>query len=536
MRFNPPTLPSTILFYALWLSAAVHAYIPAVPTNNTQDAIQGGLNVSDISTLNLLWYENGSTNFYSIKVAYELVGNGSNGISQGALVHFSEQGLSGNTTVTPWIALVSCDANSTDASQVNDIFTIARDRGAVAGLLYSNYSSACIINKEYADPNHFDQVFDIYSTQSLDSARLIEERFGHINQSVYGNFNAQLLNESFWSINSTINNGSNTAAPGYIFATLRAYNATESAVPPSTTSTNNPSHGGGPPQGKKTSLAMIILYVITGCVSALFIVVIISGAIRAFRHPERYGPRRADPTNPDDVFGTQSRAKGLARAVLDTFPIVKFNASEGEARREKDEETRGMELSHWEVVDAPKTSRESGSSEQKMQNEKSPSNRTTTEEGSSDGQSPRTGLKRSGTQASRQNPDVTLQTIGRETCPICIVDFEEGDDLRVLPCEGKHRFHQACVDPWLLELSSSCPLCREDFYALEALISGRSEDQHEYHGYDHEHPHPTLNRGRFSRYLRFATRRRGGSNRELSGYYERNYPPVPAFPHQDERN
>lgn len=53
------------------------------------------------------------------------------------------------------------------------------------------------------------------------------------------------------------------------------------------------------------------------------------------------------------------------------------------------------------------------------------------------------------------------EAIGRETCPICIVDFEEGDELRVLPCEGKHRFHQTCVDPWLLELSSSCPLCRQ---------------------------------------------------------------------------
>jgi hypothetical protein len=177
------------------------------------------------------------------------------------------------------------------------------------------------------------------------------------------------------------------------------------------------------------------------------------------RNPERYGPRGADPTNPDDTMYPQSRAKGLARAVLETFPIVKFNLEE--ARPAKDEETQGVELSHWEVVDAPKTPGESSSSEQKTPGEKSVPNRALMEEGSSDGQPPRAALRRNGTQTSRQNPDVTPQTIGRETCPICIVDFEEGDDLRVLPCEGKHRFHQKCVDPWLLELSSSCPLCRE---------------------------------------------------------------------------
>jgi len=185
-------------------------------------------------------------------------------------------------------------------------------------------------------------------------------------------------------------------------------------------------------------------------------------AIRAFRHPERYGPRSVDPTNPDGTVYVQSRAKGLARAVLDTFPIVKFGQDEEEERRAKDVEARGMELTHWEVVDAPKESSESSGSEQKVTREKSHLNQATTmEEGSADGQLPRAVLRRNGTQASRQNPDVTPETIGRETCPICIVDFEEGDDLRVLPCEGKHRFHQACVDPWLLELSSSCPLCRE---------------------------------------------------------------------------
>lgn len=64
--------------------------------------------------------------------------------------------------------------------------------------------------------------------------------------------------------------------------------------------------------------------------------------------------------------------------------------------------------------------------------------------------------------ASSREIDTRMpESIGRETCPICIVDFEEGDDLRVLPCEGKHRFHQSCVDPWLLELSGSCPICRQ---------------------------------------------------------------------------
>ncbi|KAF9653243.1 hypothetical protein BDM02DRAFT_3087355 [Thelephora ganbajun] len=535
MGVRPSTFASITLLYVLWLSAAVLAYIPASPTNDTQKAIQSGLNVTDVSMLNLLWFENGP---YSINVAYELVGAGSNGINRGALVHFGEKNLTNATTITPWIALVSCDYNSTDASLVDDIFTLARDRGAVSALLYSAYSSACIINEEYANPAHFDQVFDIFSTQSLTTARLIEERFDHIDRNLYGSFNAERLNESFYVINSTLNNG-NSTGPGYIFATLRAYNATETNFPPSATPTNNTGDGTNQQQEKKTSLAMIILYVITGCVSVLFAIVIISGAIRAFRHPERYGPRGIDPTNPDDTMYPQSRAKGLARAVLDTFPIVKFNRPQDESQDAKDAEARGMELTQWEVVDAPVSSSEPGGSEQKATGEKSPPDRVTIEEGSPDGQPRRTAPRRSGTQASRQNPDVTPQTIGRETCPICIVDFEEGDDLRVLPCDGKHRFHQACVDPWLLELSSSCPLCREDFYALENMISGRSEDQYGAQESDYEYEYPSLTtsgRGRFSRYLRFATRRRGGGFREYSGYYDQTYPPTPPLPHQDERH
>ena len=94
--------------------------------------------------------------------------------------------------IAPWIALISCDSNSTDASATDDTFTLARDRGAVAAvgsvstafvppvthsvliqLLYSTHSAVCMINKEYADPANFNPPFDVFSTQSLTTARSV---------------------------------------------------------------------------------------------------------------------------------------------------------------------------------------------------------------------------------------------------------------------------------------------------------------------------------------------------------------------------
>jgi len=42
-------------------------------------------------------------------------------------------------------------------------------------------------------------------------------------------------------------------------------------------------------------------------------------------------------------------------------------------------------------------------------------------------------------------------------CQICMEDFEEGDELRTLPCF--HLFHAHCVDQWLKE-KAMCPTCR----------------------------------------------------------------------------
>ena len=45
-----------------------------------------------------------------------------------------------------------------------------------------------------------------------------------------------------------------------------------------------------------------------------------------------------------------------------------------------------------------------------------------------------------------------------DTCAICVEDFQEGVEVRVLPCD--HVFHPKCVDEWLGHHSSLCPLCK----------------------------------------------------------------------------
>ncbi|KAG1751567.1 uncharacterized protein EDB91DRAFT_1234886 [Suillus paluster] len=495
---------------------SAYGYIPAQPSNDTSQ-VNG-----NASRLDLQWYPNDSDWEY---VSYQLVGADSNGTTKGAFVRFTESLAKNETSSTPWIALVACDANATNYSEQVDIFTMASSAGAQSALLYSLYSETCAINPEYADPAKFDQVFDIFVTQSKSVSRIIYDfgQSGPTNTSLYGDFDAATLNASEAIISQSIVLGYPTA-PGYLLATLQAWNATGSnSTGPSI---NNGSTSPSTDQGgnKGTDLAMIILYAITGCVSALFCVVIVSGAIRAIRHPERYGPRTARG-------GSQSRARGLGRAILDTFPIVKF----GTVSNDQDDPTYRPKDVESPPVDVDTTLQQSGDavemgtiSRQAVQQPLQPvgetSNRRIPTAGATEDVHSREGARAvprlttprqpatsERSPASPRDADPLMpEAIGRETCPICIVDFEEGDELRVLPCEGKHSFHQTCVDPWLLELSGSCPLCRQDFHALETMLSGDAGDR----GTHHESPPnrrisqaPSIQQNRFSRYLRFARRR-----------------------------
>ncbi|BAF17349.1 E3 ubiquitin-protein ligase RLIM [Oryza sativa Japonica Group] len=64
------------------------------------------------------------------------------------------------------------------------------------------------------------------------------------------------------------------------------------------------------------------------------------------------------------------------------------------------------------------------------------------------------------------------QTEEAAQCYICLVEYAEGDCVRILPCN--HEFHLTCVDKWLKEIHRVCPLCRGDVCRSNASGIGKT--------------------------------------------------------------
>ncbi|GAA5993101.1 hypothetical protein JCM10908_003106 [Rhodotorula pacifica] len=606
----------------------VEAYIPALPVNDTS-ALDSS---NDI--LHLYSYNGVFNTFISRQLwaeAFDSQGNYTNittivpwtRYSKGVLIHFNESLRDQSPTVVPWIAMINCDTNGTSYSQVDDIFTITRDLGAQAALLYSLTSEGCQINQEYL--TSFEKVLDVYATTSLQGSRIIESQFTGIRSGAYS-YDSSILNASTSVIDTLLNNNalsvngnvptnasldnvtstdsiasdvfgpgsvatssgslppslfsdvssqrgvgiyrrqqatstpssavatrtsstrtptsSSTATPqNYLGAVMAAANMTVGGLQSATPSPSQTGNAGGG-GGASTSLAMIILYAITGIVTLLFLIVIMSGAIRAARHPERYGPRAANGTDGRGGGAGRSRAEGLTRAILDTFPVVKWGdrgrgevegveaGADGRRRHGMPDEEIGEEGGSIGSAEdgGRKKALHSGASTDNIELAVMPAvlgaphhggldmrreSHTSTigggraeSFGSAGAEAPLLDLASSPRGSAALAPPVPSSTApssetgdhqqppqssaavdaiiaatpmesDSESCPICLTEFEEGDELRILPCDERHRFHSECIDPFLLNVSRLCPLCRLDLGHVSGAHGAGEEDEEE---------------------------------------------------------
>ena len=329
-------------------------------------------------------------------------------------------------------------------------------------------------------------------------------------------------------MNSSLQNNAPTYRT-FLIGTLTARNSTGQAT--ATTIPNaSPSDGSG--GGRKgTPSSMIALYVITGVIASAFVSMVFVGARRALRHPERYGRREAT-----DEQGPQSTAGGIAQAILDTFPVVKF--ARGEHHVDPKRSSSNTELN---AIALPHMGRTHSTYVGDDRNEMTKSYYTSTSSSQSFMQSPHASAsmddaesikpvvsapqsRRASTQGQGRSIDglaavAQAEAAEDDQCPICLLAFETGDDLRVLPCEIGHVYHKACIDPWyvvvgmiwpdadvrLLQVSSSCPLCRKgSSIAIEraTLISQTLTTQihlQRPHQLKHSYPRHRRQRRRLSR-------------------------------------
>ncbi|GAO46127.1 hypothetical protein SAICODRAFT_4940 [Saitoella complicata NRRL Y-17804] len=301
----------------------------------------------------------------------------------GALVVYPGRPLDSNS-----VALISCDSDDV-VTWINQ----ASSASAACMILYSAYSDYCNFTTPIPD-----SVGTAFTTISNRDASMLLYTIQQYTQYT-GSFTSTPVIANITHVSSTSTTGVQAAAP--------------TASSSSQASTWQPS---------TTSVAMVILYVITSLIGILFCVIIVLGARRARRHPERYGMYGGVGSRP-------RRARGIARAMLDTFPVIRFGST-GDHENRKDFEMTGGGANDGDGAgtgDKASVDHREGVAE--------------------DGQSI----------PARPAPQEVTEA---QPCAICMDEFENGEELRVLPCE--HQFHPACVDPWLLNVSSLCPLCRQD--------------------------------------------------------------------------
>jgi len=67
-----------------------------------------------------------------------------------------------------------------------------------------------------------------------------------------------------------------------------------------------------------------------------------------------------------------------------------------------------------------------------------------------------------------------LNTLHNETCNVCLEDFVEGENIKLLRC--KHGFHDKCIKSWIVK-RGKCPVCIRDVFLNDNDYMNDRHDQ-----------------------------------------------------------
>lgn len=183
---------------------------------------------------------------------------------------------------------------------------------------------------------------------------------------------------------------------------------------------------------RDASVAMGIIYGVTGLVGVLFIALMIYTY-----HSGGMGHR---PFISRQMFRLRAcyHTRGIAQTLLDTLPIIKFKQQKSEDDVENDAVEMASTTGGRDTIGSRGHDYDDDI-EAEAQGAANNTNRANTD---TDAATPAAG--------DSEKAEDSL------TCSICVEDFVTGEDVRVLPCD--HHFHPACVDTWLVKVSGTCPL------------------------------------------------------------------------------